>query len=182
MPTRLQKGTIDGCFVDYGGADTAFHLGGIVKYTTEMYSYVSSFGVVMNPASFAKLPPDLQKLIDDTMRPRLDAIGKLWDSADAPGKKYLTSEGDTPIKLSADQDALFKKIGAEDTAKVLAALGGKGLPAIKGARCHEGRGRQIRQDVILVLECVSGASAMRALLDAGRLATPPMAARFFWRR
>ena len=125
----LQKGTIDGCFVDYGGADTAFHLGGIIKYTTEMYSYVSSFGVVMNPVSFAKLPPDLQKLIDDTMRLRPDAIGKLWDSADAPGKKYLTSEGDMPIKLSAEQDALFKKIGAEDTAKVLAALGGKGLPA-----------------------------------------------------
>jgi TRAP-type C4-dicarboxylate transport system substrate-binding protein len=125
----LQKGTIDGCFVDYGGADTAFHLGGIIKYTTEMYSYVSSFGVVMNPASFAKLPPDLQKLIDDTMRLRPDAIGKLWDSADAPGKKYLMSEGDMPIKLSAEQDALFKKIGAEDTAKVLAALGGRGLPA-----------------------------------------------------
>ena len=127
----LQKGTIDGCFVDYGGADTAFHLGGIVKYTTEMYSYVSSFGVVMNPASFAKLPPDLQKLIEDTTRPSVDTIGKLWDSADAPGKKYLVSEGDTPIALSKDQDALFKKIGAEDTAKVLAELDGKGLPATK---------------------------------------------------
>ena len=127
----LQKGTIDGCFVDYGGADSAFHLGGIVKYTTEMYSYVSSFGVVMNPASYANLPPDLQKLIDDTTRPRAAEIGKLWDSADAPGKKYLVSEGDTPIVLSADQDALFKKIGAEDTAKVLVDLDQKGMPASK---------------------------------------------------
>jgi TRAP-type C4-dicarboxylate transport system substrate-binding protein len=127
----LQKGTIDGCFVDYGGADTAFHLGGIIKYTTEMYSYVSSFGVVMNPSSFAKLPPDLQKLIEDTTRPRVDAIGKLWDSADAPGKKYLMSEGATPITLSPDQDVLFKKIGAEDTAKVLAELDAKGLGATK---------------------------------------------------
>jgi len=127
----LQKGTIDGCFVDYGGAHTAFRLGGIVKYTTEMYSYVSSFGVVMNPASFAKLPPDLQKLIEDTTRPRVAEIGKLWDSADAPGKKYLISEGDTPIALSKEQDALFKKIGAEDTAKVLAELDQKGMPASK---------------------------------------------------
>ncbi len=127
----LQKGTIDGCFVDYGGADTAFHLGGIVKYTTEMYSYVSSFGVVMNPASFAKLPPELQKMIDDTTRPRIADIGKLWDSADVPGKKYLVSEGGTPITLSPDQDALFKKIGAEDTAKVLVDLDAKGLPATK---------------------------------------------------
>lgn len=109
----MQKGTIDGCFVDYGGAHTAFRLGGLVKYTTEMYSYVSSFGVVMNPASFANLPPDLQKIIEDTTRPRIEAIGKLWDSADAPGKAYLVSEGDTPIKPSPEQDALFKKIGAE---------------------------------------------------------------------
>ncbi len=127
----LQKGTIDGCFVDYGGAHTAFRLGGLVKYTTEMYSYVSSFGVVMNPAAFAKLPPDLQKLIEDTTRPRLQEIGKLWDAADAPGKAYLVSEGDTPITLAPDQDALFKKIGADDSAKVLAELDRKGLPASK---------------------------------------------------
>jgi TRAP-type transport system periplasmic protein len=127
----LQKGTIDGCFVDYGGADSAFHLGGIVKYTTEMYSYVSSFGVVMNPNSYATLPPDLQKLIDDTTKPRLAEIGKLWDSADAPGKKYLMSEGMTPIALSKEQDALFKKIGGEDTARVLAELDTKGLPGSK---------------------------------------------------
>ena len=127
----MQKGTIDGCFVDYGGAHTAFRLGGLVKYTTEMYSYVSSFGVVINPASFANLPPDLQKIIEDTTRPRIEAIGKLWDSADAPGKAYLVSEGDTPIKPSPEQDALFKKIGAEDSIKVLAELDGKGLPATK---------------------------------------------------
>ncbi|HEX4411362.1 MAG TPA: TRAP transporter substrate-binding protein [Xanthobacteraceae bacterium] len=131
MADALQKGTIDGCFVDYGGADTAFHLGSIVKYTTEMYSYVSSFGVVMNPASYANLPPDLQKLIDDTTRPRAAEIGRLWDSADAPGKKYLMSEGDKPIELSREQDALFKKIGAEDTARVISDLDQKGMPASK---------------------------------------------------
>lgn len=131
MADALQKGTIDGCFVDYGGADSAFHLGGLVKYTTEMYSYVSSFGVVMNPTSFANLPPDLQKLIEDTTQPRLADIGKLWDSADAPGKKYLMDNGDTPIALSKEEDALFKKIGAEDTAKVLKALDDRGLPGTK---------------------------------------------------
>ena len=125
----MQKNTIDGCFLDYGGADSAFHLGGIVKYSTEMYSYVSSFGVVMNPASYGNLPPDLQKLIDDTTRPRVDQVGKLWDSADAPGKKYLVSEGDTAIELSKEQDALFKKIGAEDTARVIADLDKRGMPA-----------------------------------------------------
>ena len=42
---QLQKGTIDGTFIDYGGAGIAFKMGGILKYSTEMYSYVSSFGV-----------------------------------------------------------------------------------------------------------------------------------------
>jgi TRAP-type C4-dicarboxylate transport system substrate-binding protein len=32
----LQKGTIDGTFIDYGGAGIAFKLGGIVKYSTEL--------------------------------------------------------------------------------------------------------------------------------------------------
>jgi TRAP-type transport system periplasmic protein len=127
----LQKGTVDGVFTDYGGAHTAFRLGGLVKYSTEIYAYVSSFGVVMNPASYGKLPPELQKLIIDTTRPRLAEIGKLWDSADAPGKKYLVSEGDTPITLSKEEDALFKKIGAEDTANVLAGLDKGGHPASK---------------------------------------------------
>jgi TRAP-type transport system periplasmic protein len=127
----LQKGTIDGVFIDYGGAHTAFRLGGLVKYSTNIYAYVSSFGVVMNPASYAKLPAELQKLIVDTTRPRLAEIGKLWDSADAPGKKYLESEGDTAIRLSKEEDALFKKIGAEDTARVLAERDKGGQPASK---------------------------------------------------
>lgn len=127
----LQKGTIDGCFTDYGGAHTAFRLGGLVKYSTDIYAYVSSFGVVMNPASYAKLPPELQKLIDDTTRPRIAEIGKLWDSADAPGKKYLVENGDTPIEPSKDEEASFKKIGAEDSARVLKQLDEKGSPASK---------------------------------------------------
>src|SRR5262249_61560826 len=60
---QLQKGTIDGVFIDYGGAGIAFKMGGILKYSTEMYSYVSSFGMVMNEDTWKKLPPDLQKLV-----------------------------------------------------------------------------------------------------------------------
>jgi len=86
---QLQKGTIDGVFIDYGGAHTAFKLGGLVDYTTELYAYVTSFGVVMNQASFDRLPPDLQELIVETTTGVAEEIGKLWDAADAPGKAYL---------------------------------------------------------------------------------------------
>ena len=160
----LQKGTVDGVFTDYGGAHTAFRLGGLVKYSTDIYAYVSSFGVVMNPASYAKLPPDLQKLIDDTTRTRLAEIGKLWDSADAPGKKYLVSEGDAPITLSKEEDALFKKIGAEDTAKVLADARQERQAGQQDACRDEGGGGQIFQDVVLVLEDMNDAPGIRRLV------------------
>src|SRR5712691_8315145 len=62
----LQKGTLDGVFIDYGGAGIAFKMGGTLKYSTEMYSYVSSFGVAMNPDFYRKLPADLRKLVDDS--------------------------------------------------------------------------------------------------------------------
>ena len=53
---QLQKGTLDGTFIDYGGAGVAFKMGGTLKYSTEMYSYVSSFGLAMNPEFYNKLP------------------------------------------------------------------------------------------------------------------------------
>jgi TRAP-type C4-dicarboxylate transport system substrate-binding protein len=64
---QLQKGTIDGTFIDYGGAGIAFKMGGLLKYSTEMYSYVSTFAVVMNPDFWAKLPPDLQALVTKSL-------------------------------------------------------------------------------------------------------------------
>ncbi len=62
---QLQKGTIDGAFIDYGGAGIAFKLGGTIKYSTELYAYVASFGVAMNEEFWNKLPPDLKKLVTD---------------------------------------------------------------------------------------------------------------------
>jgi TRAP-type C4-dicarboxylate transport system substrate-binding protein len=125
----LQKGTIDGVFIDYGGAHTAFKLGGLVDYTTELYAYVTSFGVVMNQESFGRLPPDLQELIVETTTGVAEEIGKLWDAADAPGKAYLQTEGGEVIELTPDEMAVFRQIGEEVTGKVVADLAGQGLPA-----------------------------------------------------
>ena len=125
----LQKGTIDGVFIDYGGAHTAFKLGGLVDYTTELYAYVTSFGVVMNPDSFERLPSDLQQLIEETTTGVSEEIGKLWDAADAPGKAYLQAEGGEAIVLTPEEAAVFKEVGAEVTEKVVADMEAQGLPA-----------------------------------------------------
>jgi TRAP-type C4-dicarboxylate transport system substrate-binding protein len=125
---QLQKGTIDGVFIDYGGAGIAFKMGGLVKHSTEMYSYVSSFGVVMNQDTWNKLPPDLQALITKSVQGVEKEIGEAWDGLDIPGKKALMDGGGEAIKLSPAEDAKFRKIGADVTAAKIKEIDGKGLP------------------------------------------------------
>jgi len=126
---QLQKGTIDGVFIDYGGAGIAFKMGGVLKYSTEMYSYVSSFGVAMNEDTWKKLPPDLQKLVAQSVTGIEKEVGEAWDALDGPGKKALLDGGDQIIKLSPEENARFHKIGAEVAEAKVKELEGKGLPA-----------------------------------------------------
>ena len=126
---QMQKGTLDGSFIDYGGAGIAFKMGGVVKHTTEMYSYVSSFGIAMNPAFYDKLPPDLKKIIDDSFSGVEKEVGEGWDALDPIGKKLIVEGGAEIIKLSAAEDVRFRKIGAQVTEAKIKALEAKGLPA-----------------------------------------------------
>ena len=126
---QLQKGSIDGAFIDYGGAGVAFKMGGTVKYTTEMYSYVTSFGVAANPEFYNKLPADLRKLIDQSVVGVEKEVGEGWDALDTIGKKLLVDGGAQAIRLSKEEDAKFRRIGAQVTEEKLKELQGKGLPA-----------------------------------------------------
>jgi TRAP-type C4-dicarboxylate transport system substrate-binding protein len=126
---QLQKGTIDGVFIDYGGAGIAFKMGGLLKHSTEMYSYVSSFGVAMNPDYYAKLPPDLQALVTKSMTGVEKEVGQAWDGLDVPGKKAIMDGGGEAIKLSAAEDVKFRKIGADVASAKIKDLDSKGAPA-----------------------------------------------------
>ena len=126
---QLQKGTLDGAFTDYGGAGIAWKLGGICKYTTEMYCFVSSFAVVANEAWFAKLPPDLQKMVTDSVTGIEKDIGTGWDALDVPGKKAMMDGGGEAIRLSKAEEEKLHRIGADVTESTLKTMEGKGLPA-----------------------------------------------------
>jgi TRAP-type C4-dicarboxylate transport system substrate-binding protein len=126
---QLQKGTIDGVFIDYGGAGIAFKMGGILKYSTEMYSYVSSFGLAMHEDTWQRLPPDLQELVTRSVSGVEKEVGEAWDGLDGPGKSALLDGGGQAIELSPEEQARFRKIGAEVTEAKLKELEGKGLPA-----------------------------------------------------
>jgi TRAP-type transport system periplasmic protein len=125
----MNKGTIDGLVMPYDGV-YGFRLCNEVKYTTELKGYVSTFAVVMNPDSYKKLPPDLQKLIDDTTgKPAARLVGRAWDEIEAPGKKYMQDSGDQIVELTDAERAEFVKASAPVIEKKLAELEGKGLPA-----------------------------------------------------
>lgn len=126
---QLQKGLIEGVFIDYGGAGIAFKLAGIVNYTTEMYSYVSSFGLVMNQDFWNKLPPDLQAIVAKSLVGVEKEVGEAWDGLDAPGKKLLMDAGGEAIKLTPEEEARFRKIGAGVAAAKVKGLDSVGLPA-----------------------------------------------------
>src|SRR5262245_8985185 len=126
---QLQKGTIDGTFIDYGGAGIAFKMGGILKYSTEMYSYVSSFGVGMNPDFWDKLPPDLQALVTKSISGVEKEVGEAWDGLDVPGKKALIDGGAEAIHLTPEENVKFRKIGAAVAEAKVNELESKGMPA-----------------------------------------------------
>jgi TRAP-type C4-dicarboxylate transport system substrate-binding protein len=126
---QLQKGTLDGTFMDYGGAGIAFKLGGTIKYSTELYAYVTSFGLAMNEDFWNRLPPDLKKLVADSVTGKETEIGRAWDALDVPGKKFLVDGGSEPIRFSAADEARVRKIGAQVSEAKVKELQGKGLPA-----------------------------------------------------
>jgi TRAP-type C4-dicarboxylate transport system substrate-binding protein len=126
---QLQKGTIDGVFIDYGGAGIAFKMGGILKYSTEMYSYVSSFGLAMNEDFWSRLPPDLKTLVTKSVTGVEQEVGQAWDALDVPGKKALMDGGGEAIRLSPAETAKFRRIGADVAEAKVKEVEGKGLPA-----------------------------------------------------
>ena len=126
---QLQKGSIDGVFIDYGGAGIAFKMGGILKHSTEMYSYVASFGLGMNEEFWNRLPPDLKALVTRSVTGIEKEIGQAWDGLDVPGKKAIMDGGAEAIRLSPEENARFRKIGAEVGEAKVKEADGKGLPA-----------------------------------------------------
>jgi TRAP-type C4-dicarboxylate transport system substrate-binding protein len=126
---QLQKGTIDSVFIDYGGAGIAFKMGGVLKYSTEMYSYVSSFGVAMNPDFWNRLTPDLHGIVTKSMTGVEKEVGEAWDGLDGPGKKAIMDGGGEAIRLSPEENARFRKIGADVAEARVKELESKGMPA-----------------------------------------------------
>ena len=56
-------------------------------------------------------------------------VGEAWDALDVPGKKAIMDGGGEAIRLSAEENAKFRKIGGEVSEAKVKELEGKGMPA-----------------------------------------------------
>lgn len=128
MAEALQKGTIDGTFIDYGGAALAYQLGPYLESVSEVYAYTSSFALVMNPRSYEGLSEASRALIDASFTNREAEIGQLWDGVDAVGKQSLVDQGVRINVIEGDALEPFRTVGDEVTAEYVAGLDDKGKP------------------------------------------------------
>lgn len=128
---NMQKGTLDGAFIDYGGAGIAFRLGPVTKYTTEMYSYVASFGLAMNQRSWDSLDAAGKKLMEDALAEVGGpvAAGRGFDNIDVAGKDAMIKAGTEIVTLSPEEDRKFRDAGAKVAERLLAEMEKKGQPA-----------------------------------------------------
>ncbi len=126
---NMQKGSIDGAWTDYGGAGIAFGMGPVTKYTTEMYSYVASFCICMNKKSYDGLSAGARAKVDQSFVGVEKEVGHEWDKLDPIGKGIMMKAGMTPVRLSKEEDAKFRAIGAKVAEAQIAKLEKKGLPA-----------------------------------------------------
>lgn len=128
MAEALQKGTIDGTFIDYGGAALAYQLGPYLESVSEVYAYTSSFALVMNPRTYDGLSEASRALIDESFTGREAEIGQLWDGVDAVGKQALVDLGVRINVIEGDALETFRTIGDTVTSDYVTGLDDKGKP------------------------------------------------------
>ncbi len=94
--------------------------------------YRGSFAFIMNEDTFADLPADLQKALDEKVfgEPLSREIGKIWDQIDAIGREATeAAEGNAINAASAADMEAFNAIAAEVRTKVIGEVTDAGIDA-----------------------------------------------------
>ncbi len=104
----LKKGVVEGTF---GPMEVlkGWRQGEVIKSTTECTSigYTTTMYVVMNLDKWNSLPEEIQALFEETSRQAIKNHGLAWDEADAAGREYTLSLGNSIVQLSDEQTALW---------------------------------------------------------------------------
>lgn len=94
--------------------------------------YRGSFAFIMNEDTFADLPKDIQKALDEKVfgEPLSREIGKIWDGGDIDGRAVTEgTEGNTITVASEADQAKFAEIAKGVTDAVIAEVAATGVDA-----------------------------------------------------
>jgi TRAP-type C4-dicarboxylate transport system substrate-binding protein len=115
LPQALAKGTVDGAFIPFEIVPplkvhelTTMSVEGRNKerFGTSVFLYA------MNSDSYASLPDDLKKIVDDNSgRDFAKEMGEVWDAAEAPGKSLQYESGGEIIRLDEAATAKIAELG-----------------------------------------------------------------------
>jgi len=104
----IQKRVIDGLMIPMETM-RAFRYAEVAKYVTECWpiGQVYTFYMVMNKDSWNKLPPNIQKIINEY--PFEEKLATMWNEVDIDGKKYGMEKGLQFIELPPGEITKWKK-------------------------------------------------------------------------
>ncbi|WP_170340276.1 TRAP transporter substrate-binding protein [Ruegeria arenilitoris] len=94
--------------------------------------YRGSFAFIMNEDTFADLPEDIQKALEENVfgEPLSREIGKIWDEIDTIGREATQStEGNAIHEAAAEDMEKFSTIAEDVRAKVIAEVNEAGVDA-----------------------------------------------------
>lgn len=104
----MAKGVVDGACFPFE-ATQSFDLAPVTVYSMEPGLAAAPFALVMSQASYDALPPESQKIIDETTgSDRAEWFGKMLDEGEARGRQYLVDGGVDIVRLNEDQIAGLK--------------------------------------------------------------------------
>ena len=129
VPDALRRGAIDGAAMTYQGAGYS-KLAPLVRYSTNLDANTITFGLIMHPATYERLPPDLQKIVDDVLGPTAgQRLAQALERDAIGGKQYMNDGGVTIIEPEPRERQAFNAAVQPVIAKTIAQLEAKGLPA-----------------------------------------------------
>ena len=128
MTEAMMHDVVDGVVAPWSIA-RAIRAIDVAKFHTVTTLHEPILAMLMNKQSYAKLPPDLKKVIDANSGEQLaKAFGRRWENDDKPGIARAKKLGHPIIVLSAEEEARWRKVTEPVYQSWIKTMDGKGLP------------------------------------------------------
>ncbi len=131
----LQKGVVEGTLCPIETLK-GWKQGEVINYVIESKAlgYTTAMFVVMNKNKYASLPPEIQKVFDEVGAEWVDVHGKIWDEADADGRKFVTDLGKKIHALAPAEEEKWVQAVQPVMAEYEADMKMKGLPGTEAVK------------------------------------------------